>query len=157
MVLSSVFSPELIKVGLESEDKEEVFEELVELYVSKNPSASRVALLSAVREREGKQSTGVKPGIAFPHANTGEVPTVKGIIGISREGIDYEAMDGKPVYLVFMLFSSTKDCTLHLRALKRLSAILDDPECYRSLLSQTSSSGVYDTLCKYEDILTTSI
>lgn len=157
MVLSSVFSPELIKVNLESEDKEEVFEELVELYVSKNPSASRASLLAAVREREGKQSTGVKPGIAFPHAQTDQVSTVKGIIGISRNGIDYEAMDGKPVYVVFLLFSSANDCTLHLRALKRLSAILDDPECYRSLLGQATSAGVYDTLCKYEDILTTSI
>lgn len=157
MVLSNVFSPELIKVGLESEDKDEVFEELVELYVSRHPSASRSSLLAAVREREIKQSTGVKPGIAIPHTKTDQIDTVKGIIGISRSGIDYDSLDGKPVYLIFMLFSSENDSPLHLRTLKRLSAILDDPECYRSLMSQANPGGVYDTLCKYEDILTTSI
>jgi nitrogen PTS system EIIA component len=157
VVLGSVFSPGLVKLDLESEDKDEVFEELIELYVSKNSASSRIALLSAIKSRESKLSTGVKPGVALPHAQTDQVSGVVGIIGISRDGIDYDALDGKPVHVIFLLFSSSEACSLHLRALKRLSLLLDDPEFIKSLISQKSSEGVYDTICKYEDMLATSM
>ena len=157
MVLGSVFSPGLIKVGLEGEDKEEVFEELVELYAAGKKGVSRDAILSAVRAREEKQTTGVKSGMAFPHAQTDQVKSVVGLIGISPSGIDYDAMDGKPVHVVFLILSGIDECSMHLRVLKRLSIVLEDPEIYRSLLAQRDSAGVYETLCKYETILTSSV
>ena len=157
MVLGSVFSPKLIKVDLEGEDKEEVFEELVELYMAMKPSASRQEILAAIRSREKKQSTGVRPGIAFPHAQCASLDSVVGLIGISREGLDYDSLDGNPVHAVFMILSSPDDCSMHLRVLQRLSMVLEDPEFYRNLLSQRSSEGAFDALCKYEDILTSSV
>ncbi len=157
MVLGSIFSPDCIKLNLEGEDKEEVFEELVDLYVSSAPSSSRAVILSAVRSREAKQSTGIRKGFALPHAQTEAVKGVKGIIGISRSGVEYDALDGKPVYIIFMMLSSAEGCSLHLRALKRLSLLLEDPEFYQTLISQTSSEGVYRTMCKYDDILATSM
>ncbi len=157
MVLGSVFSPGLIKVGLEGEDREEVFEELVELYAAGRKDVSREAILAAVRAREEKQTTGVKPGIAFPHAQTDQVESVVGLIGISRDGIDYDAMDGKPVHVVFLMLSGVDACYMHLRVLKRLSIVLEDPEFYRNLLAQKDSTGVYEALRKYETILTSSV
>lgn len=157
MVLGSVFSPDLIKIDLESEDKEEVFEELVELYASHNSSASRSAILSALRIREDKLSTGIKTGFALPHAQTDQVPSVTGIIGISHKGIDYDALDEKPVHIIFMLLSTPDSCAFHLRVLKRLALLLQDPEFYKNLMNQKDSSGVYSTLCKFEDRLTTSM
>jgi PTS system fructose-specific IIC component/PTS system nitrogen regulatory IIA component len=157
MVLGTVFSPDLIKVDLESEDKEEVFEELIELYVSANPSSSRTEILSAVKKREDKLSTGIKTGVAIPHAQTSQVKTVSGVIGISRSGIDYDALDGKPVHVIFMLFFSRDTSALHLRVLKRLSLLLEDTEFYSSILNQKSPKDVYSTICRFEDILTTSM
>jgi len=157
VVLGSVFAPDLVKLDLESEDKDEVFEELIELYISSNPSASRSAILSALKNREQKLSTGIKPGVALPHAQTDQVSGVRGIIGISRRGIDYEALDGKPVHVIFLLLSSPDGCALHLRALKRLSLLLDDPDFFQSVVGQKDAGGVYDTICKFEDILATSM
>jgi nitrogen PTS system EIIA component len=157
MVLNSVFSPELIKVGLESADKEEVFEELVELYVSRNPSVSRSSILTGLRCREGKLSTGVKTGFAFPHAQTEEVDSVVGIIGVSKPGIDYDSLDGKPVNVIFLLLSSASGCPLHLRVLKRLAVLIEDPSFLRAILDQKDANGVYSTLKRYEDILATSM
>lgn len=157
MVLGSVFSPGLIKTDLESEDKEEVFEELVDLYVSQNPSASRAAILSALKSREDKLSTGVKTGLAIPHAQTEEVTGVRGIIGISRSGIDYDSLDGKPVHVVFLLLSSRDGCALHLRVLKRLSYLFNDPAFIAELVSQKNSDSIYNTICKFEDVLATSM
>lgn len=157
MVLGSIFSRDLIKVDLASEDKEEVFEELVDLYVSRNPSASRAKLLDAIKSREDKLSTGIRSGFALPHAQSDQVESVKGLIGLSHSGIDYDSLDGKPVYVIFMLFSSSETCALHLRALKRLSYLIDDPEFYRTIMSQKDPDSVYAALCKYEDMLTTSM
>lgn len=157
MVLGSVFSPVLIKADLESEEKEEVFEELVELYVSQNPSSSRTDLLSSIRMREEKLSTGVKPGVALPHARTEQVDSVVGLIGISKQGIEYDALDGKPVHIIFMLLSSPNSCALHLRVLKRLALLLEDPEFYNNLMTQKDADGIYNVICKFEDILATSM
>ncbi|HNY17180.1 MAG TPA: PTS sugar transporter subunit IIA [Treponemataceae bacterium] len=159
MVLGSVFSPDLIKIGLESEDKDEVFEELVDLYVSSNAASSgaRQGILDAIRDREEKLSTGIKPGIAIPHAQTDEVSGVRGIIGISRAGIDYDALDGKPVHVIFLLLASSEGCALHLRSLKRLSILLDNPDFIPTLLAQKDSGGVYATLCKFESMLASSL
>lgn len=157
MVLGSVFSRDLIKVDLASEDKEEAFEELVDLYVSRNPSASRTKLLDALKSREDKLSTGIKSGFALPHAQTDQVESVSGLIGISPSGIDYDSLDGKPVYVIFMLFSSSEACALHLRALKRLSYLIDDPDFYRTIMSLKDPDSVYAAMCRYEDVLTTSM
>mgnify|MGYP000994300695 CR=1 FL=1 len=157
MVLGSIFPANLIKVGLESEDKEEAFEELVNLYVESNPAASRSEILSSLRERERKLSTGIKPGVAIPHTQTEQVPEVRGIIGISREGLDYDALDGRPVHVVFLLLSPPDGCALHLRVLKRLALLMADPSFVSSLLEQKDASGVISTINKYEDLLATSM
>lgn len=53
--------------------------------------------------REKKQSTGIGKGIAIAHATTGQVRTIKVALGISREGIDFESIDGQPVHLLFLV------------------------------------------------------
>jgi PTS system fructose-specific IIC component/PTS system nitrogen regulatory IIA component len=153
MVLGSIFSPSLIKVDLESEDKNEVFEELVEVFVANNPHVSRLDLLDAIRAREDKQSTGIMRGIAIPHGQLDSISGVKGVIGISRNGIEYDSLDGEPVHLVFMLFSSCSSCSFHLGVLHRVAILLKDPAFFPSMLEQRSSEGVYSTICKYEDVL----
>lgn len=157
MVLGDIFSPDLVKIGLEGEDKDEVFEELIELYVTKHPASSRSAILSAVKTREAKLSTGIKTGIAIPHGQTDQIQQVTGIIGISRGGIDYDALDGKPVQVVFMILNSLDSCALHLRVLKRLALLIEDPSFYRSLIALKDPDSVCQTIRKYEELLTTSM
>lgn len=159
MVLGSVFSPDLIKMGLEGEDKEEIFEELVDLYVSSKPEllASRQGILDAIRSREEKLSTGIKAGIAIPHAQTDEVYGVQGIIGISVPGVDYDSLDGKPVHVVFMILASAEGSALHLRTLRRLAILLENIDFLPEILAQKDRGGVYATVCKYESILASSM
>ena len=153
MVLGKVFSPDRILVNLESDDKEEVFEELVNTFCVSVPFSNRVQIITALKEREDKMSTGVKKGIAVPHARLNTVEGVKGVIGISRKGLDYDALDGEPVYVVFMLLSSDKDAALHLRVLKRLAQLLDDPDFCKTLMNQRDSESCYNVVCKFEDKL----
>ena len=87
MLLDKVFNPKAVNIDLKSEDKDEVFEELIEELVSVNPSLDRSVALAAVKEREAKMSTGIMSGIAVPHAKTSAVTDVQGAIGISRSGM----------------------------------------------------------------------
>ena len=152
MFLHEVFPPELIKIALESEEKDEVFEELIDMYCQVRKNNAREDILDAVREREVKMSTGIQKGIALPHGKTGAIENIQGILGISRKGIDYDALDGQPVYIVFMLLTPQVDSEKHLRLLKRLAELLDNPQFFTELLAQNDPRSANAIIKKYEDI-----
>lgn len=156
MFLYEVFPPELIKIGLEAEDKDEVFEELVDHFCQVEKSNVREEILEAMREREAKMSTGIHKGIAIPHGKTNAIETLQGVLGISKKGIDYDALDGQPVYLLFMLMAPQKDSEKHLRLLKRLAGLLDNPQFYTDLVAQNDAQGANGVIKKYEDIFLAS-
>jgi len=151
MLLQQVFAHGSIKVGLESEDKDELFEELVDI-IAKDGGRDfpRSAVLASVRAREAKMSTGIKRGIALPHGKAEGVPKLTGALGISRKGIEYASLDGEPVYLVFMLISDPRDSELHLAALKRLAVLLDDPEFYTDLIKADAPERASSIIRNYE-------
>jgi PTS system fructose-specific IIC component/PTS system nitrogen regulatory IIA component len=153
MFLYEVFRPELIKVDLEAVDKDEAFEELVDHFCQAEKSNAREEILDALRQREAKMSTGIHKGIGIPHAKTTAVENVFGVLGISRKGIDYDALDGEPVYLVFMVLIPQKDTEKHLRILKRMAELLENPQFYIELVAQKDAQGVYAVIRKYEDVL----
>jgi PTS system fructose-specific IIC component/PTS system nitrogen regulatory IIA component len=153
MLLHETFPAHFIKVGLEAEDKDEAFEELVDLFCRSSGNQSREDILTALRDREAKMSTGIKKGIAIPHGKTNAVDSVYGVLGISRKGVDYDALDGEPVFLLFMLLAPQKDSEKHLRLLKRLAELLDNPSFYTDLLSQKDSQSANNLIRKYEDVL----
>ncbi|MDR1863605.1 MAG: PTS sugar transporter subunit IIA [Treponema sp.] len=156
MYLYEVFPPELIKIGLEAEDKDEVFEELVDHFCQVKKSNAREEILEALREREAKMSTGIHKGMAIPHGKTNAIETLRGVLGISKTGIDYDALDGQPVYLLFMLMAPQKDSEKHLRLLKRLAGLLDNPQFYTDLVAQNDAQGANGVIKKYEDIFLAS-
>jgi nitrogen PTS system EIIA component len=151
MLLQNVFAPGSIKIGLESEDKDELFEELVDMLAKEGGrSFPRSAVLAAVKDREDKMSTGIKRGIALPHGKAEGLAGLSGALGISRRGIEYASLDGEPVYLVFMLVSAPKESELHLAALKRLAILLDDPEFYTDLLKADTPDRANAIIRNYE-------
>jgi PTS system fructose-specific IIC component/PTS system nitrogen regulatory IIA component len=152
MFLCDVFGPELIKVNLEAEDKDEAFEEMVDYYCQVEDSGIREELLEALREREAKMSTGIHKGIGIPHGKTSAVESLRGVLGISRKGVDYDALDGEPVYLIFMVLIPEKDTEKHLRLLKRIAELLENPQFYREMIDQRDSQGAYNVIKKYEDV-----
>lgn len=153
MLLHETFPASLIKVGLEAEDKDESFEELVELFCRATGNEARDEILAAVRDRESKMSTGIKKGIAIPHGKTNAVDRVYGVLGVSKKGVDYDALDGEPVYLLFLMLAPQKDSEKHLRLLKRLAELLDNPAFYTDLLAQKDSTAAHAVIRKYEDVL----
>ncbi|MDR2071212.1 MAG: PTS sugar transporter subunit IIA [Treponema sp.] len=153
MFLNDIYRPEFIKVGLEAEDKEEAFEELVDQFCHAVKTNARKEILTAIRERESKMSTGIRQGIAIPHGKTPAVDRLYGVLGVSKTGVDYDALDGKPVYLLFLILAPEKDAEKHLKVLKRLAELLDNPQFYTDLVAQNTPQDACGIIKKYEDIL----
>ena len=153
ILLRELFTPARIKTGVEAEDKDEVFEELVDLLVTQYRLSSRDDVLEAIRRREEKMSTGIKRGIAIPHAKTAFTKGVIGVIGISRAGIDYQSLDGEPVHLLFLLVSSEADAGLHLEVLKKIALLVESPDFYEAVMAAPDAEAVHREIGRFEEIL----
>jgi PTS system fructose-specific IIC component/PTS system nitrogen regulatory IIA component len=118
--LCDVFDLRAIKLNLDGRTKETVFIELVDAIAALYPECSTDDMLTAVRQREEKMSTGISSGIAIPHAFCRGITHMAGAIGVSQQGIDYGALDNKPVHVVFLLLINEKAEENHLRILKKI-------------------------------------
>jgi nitrogen PTS system EIIA component len=153
MILLKVFQPSAIKAGLESEYKDELFEELVDVLAQSYPPNSefpRQEVIRALEQREAKMSTGIAKGIALPHATVEGIDSLRGAIGVSRKGIDYESLDGNPVYLVFMLVSPPQEAEIHLQTLRRLAVLMEDRDIVQRLSAAGSAEAAYMVLKEFE-------
>ena len=151
--LQEIFVPGRIKCHLEAEDKSEAFEELVDLLVTHYALDCRDEILDAITRREAKMSTGIKRGIAIPHAKTNFTSGVIGVLGISDRGIDYESLDGEPVHMLFLLVSSEEDAGTHLSVLKKIALLVENPDFYRNACAAADPEAVHKVLRSYEEIL----
>jgi len=149
MLLQDIFRPESIKTDLEANNKDELFEELADCF-SRDKKTNRKEILSALKKREAKMSTCIQKGVAIPHGKTAAVESVLGVLGISRKGVDYDSLDGEPVYVLFALVAPEKDTESQLKILKRLAALLDNPQFLPDLQAQNNAEEVCRLICKYE-------
>jgi PTS system fructose-specific IIC component/PTS system nitrogen regulatory IIA component len=95
-------------------------------------------------------STGIKRGIAIPHAKTPFTRGVIGVLGISKSGIDYESLDGEPVHLLFLLVSSEADAATHLSVLKRIALLVEKAEFYSEMLSVRDAEHANEVIGRFE-------
>lgn len=145
MKLSKFCDESLIQFHLKGASKQAVIEELVELASSSNMIKDQGQLLRDVLEREELVTTGVGHGVAFPHAKT---TSAKGIVitfGRHDKGIDFDAMDQKPVHLFFLIAAPEDAIGAHLNVMSRLSYLMKLEE-NRAKLMKVSSPGDVMTL-----------
>ena len=127
MKISDLLTTSLIKVGIESDEKEELFEEMVQLFVGSNLIQDRDAALQALFEREAKMSTGIAKWLALPHGKLEEAHGLLMAIGTSKRGIEYDSLDGEPVYVVLVVFAEIGNPGPHIEALAEISRLFSIP------------------------------
>ncbi|HVG94490.1 MAG TPA: PTS sugar transporter subunit IIA [Planctomycetota bacterium] len=126
--------------------KEAVLEEMVALIASCDAVTDRAALLAAVRERERVLSTGIGLGIAIPHAKIPGVTRFVVAVGRHAHGIEFDAIDGRPVHLVVLIAGPQDAQDRYLRLLARLSGRLKQEEVRRRLMAAPSPAAVVSVL-----------
>ncbi|MGE4318086.1 MAG: PTS sugar transporter subunit IIA [Deferribacterales bacterium] len=109
---------------LSASTKEGVLKELADTAFKSGKIDNAATALSALAERESLGSTGVGEQVAIPHAKLPDIEDIIIVMGISRNGIEYQASDNQPVKLFFALLSPEKQMNLHLKTLAKLSRLV---------------------------------
>lgn len=135
-----------VKLGLESIDKEECFEEMVDLLVRNGSITDREGALEAIRERETQETTGVGKGIAVPHGKHPSINQLTAALGVSKEGIEFDAVDGAPSHLIFLLLARVDDPGPHMQALAEIGRLLTTPGFYKRVMAAETPQEILDIL-----------
>lgn len=142
MNLLSLLEERVVKVPLEAAEKEEAICELLELLVRAGKVTDRQGVLEALYERERKDTTGIGGGIAIPHAKHPDLKGVELAIGVSRQGVEFDAVDDEPVYVVFLVVAEAHNPAPNVEVLADIGNIMQVPGVYEKLKSALSASEV---------------
>ncbi len=140
--------PNCVKVPVESRDKEAVIAELVDLLDAKGLLSDRDVALQAVLTRERIQSTGTGLGIAIPHGKCKAVKELVMAVGIAREPIEFQSVDGKPVTILILLISPADQTGPHIQALAKISRLMLNEDFRKKLEKAASAEEVYELLSR---------
>jgi mannitol/fructose-specific phosphotransferase system IIA component (Ntr-type) len=140
VLLSELLTAERVKVPLGSRTKSGVLRELVELAVDGRGESVVEAVLSAVQEREQVLSTGIGAGVAIPHGKTPHIDQLVLAAGVARQPIEFDALDGAPVRLFFLLIGPESAAGAHVKALSRISRLLRRDRLRSELASAASAA-----------------
>lgn len=151
MQIKDFLDKKAIKPNLESRTKEEVLEELTTLIEKTGKVSDREEFLGVVREREELGSTGIGYSIAIPHARSSGIKSLVGAFGISKKGIDFDALDKEPVYLFFMLAAPKDAGGDYLKALAIISRFLRRRKSRQFLMKAETVKEIEKIIKKEED------
>jgi PTS system nitrogen regulatory IIA component len=138
MKIVDYLKEDCIITNLKSRDKEGVLRELIKLLEKNGYVKDGEKILETVLEREKLGSTGIGQGIAIPHAKTEQINDIVCALGISQNGIDFDSLDGEPVYIVFLVLAPTKSIGQHLKTLAKIARLLKD-KVFRNALRNAKS------------------
>jgi PTS system fructose-specific IIC component/PTS system nitrogen regulatory IIA component len=153
MLLSEVFPLEFIKYDLKGINKNEILEEMVDHFCRITQKNVKENVLAALHEREELLSTAVNHGIAVPHGKTAAIDGIFGILGVSKQGIDYNAPDGKPVYLIFMIIEPPVKAETHLHIIQLMAKFLRKPSFYNDIINAQNEKEIYSVIKSHENQL----
>ncbi len=146
MTLLDILASKSTIVGLKSETKDGIIEELVDSLEVGDVITGRDKVLQAVLEREKIMSTGIGDGIAIPHGKSDAVVKLVAALGTHRRGVDFEALDGEPAYVFFLLVSPANVSGPHIKALARISRLLKNDDFKKKLIAARSSAEIIEII-----------
>ena len=154
MRLSDIIVTDAIIADLEAGTRDEAIEELIQALADTGAITKRAVkdALAAVLKREDQATTGIGKGISLPHAKIKNVKKVVGTIGRSAKGIDFNALDSKPVYVVILLLSSPDDPDAHLQAMETIFKHVQQ-DIFRRFLRQSETEQAIAELIEEADEL----
>lgn len=151
MKLADILTPHMIFPHLQASSKKEAVREISECIAKQLPALSADDLTKILMEREKLGSTAIGEGVAIPH---GKVLSLQGMLACfakSEKGIDFDAADGQPTHLFFVLLASQQSAGVHLRALARISRMLRSEDFRHKLLLAHEQSELYQVILDEDD------
>lgn len=146
MALSDYLREDLIFLHLHPKDMEECLASMVAMAAARGAIPDRVDALTRLIERERTMSTGLGGGVAVPHAKTDKLRNLVVALGRVSDGVDFKAIDGKPVFLVFMLLGPPDSTRQHVDLLARIAYLVKAPGVIETLRGAVTAGEVLETL-----------
>ena len=153
MRLSDILKPQDIKIPLEAKSKTEAIGELVNLLAANGEVTDPKKMLDAVLDREATRTTGIGNGLAIPHGKCPGVENLVMAIGKAATPIDFQAIDGRPVTIIWMLASPPDKTGPHIHALARISRLMTIDKFRAALLQAKTPQEAYDVIVAQENAL----
>ena len=150
MKIAELLGKDTIKLNLKANSKMEVLDQLVDVLYDAGRLNDKELYKEEILKRESLSSTGIGEGIGIPHGKTSAVKKASLALGIFRDGVDFDSLDGAPVNIVFMIAAPEGANNEHLETLSRLSVLLMNPEFKEGLLSSKVPEDVFSLLDKFE-------
>ncbi|MBI5550107.1 MAG: PTS sugar transporter subunit IIA [Desulfobacterales bacterium] len=145
MKILDVLSKETICLDLKATDKKGVLDEMA-APVARLTGAAPQALVKVLMERERLGSTGIGGGIGIPHGKLKNLASLILGFGLSRRGVDFDSLDGRPAHLFFLMLTPENSAGLHLRLLARLSRLLKNDEFKSQLMRAKSPEEIIEII-----------
>jgi PTS system nitrogen regulatory IIA component len=146
MRMEDILKDSCVVADLKGKTKDEVLLELVDTLKKAHLVEDTEKAVSVILEREKLGSTGIGDGVAIPHGKMKGLHSMLCAFGKSKEGLDFDAVDSKPVYLFFLLLAPEDSASLHLKTLSRISKLLRDPSFRKRLTELSSSREMYNAI-----------
>ncbi|MCF8027085.1 MAG: PTS sugar transporter subunit IIA [Desulfobacteraceae bacterium] len=150
MKILDYITADTILTNLQATDKKGVIDELTEPVAALTGLEQR-NIVRVLIERERLGSTGIGDGIAIPHGKINGIESLVLGFGLSRNGVNFDALDGKPAHIFFLLLSADDSTGLHLRVLARISKLLRDQDFKGKLTRVHSAQQVMDVLSEVDE------
>ena len=152
MLLSELIQEDLIQTGLEAADKWEAIEVLTDRLIATHEIrlTDRGEVLAAVNARERSLSTGLEHGLAVPHGAVECVSDIIACLGVSRAGIPFASVDGKPAHLVVLLVIPKGSFQQHVRTLAAIARLASNPELRRRIIEAENPRQVVAAIHELE-------
>ncbi len=151
MKVFELLDEKFIVTDFKSDDKEYVINELIDLYKGNDKVNDIEKVRTAILDREKIMSTGVGKGFAIPHGKTNAVNDVIAAFGKTTRDIDYDALDGNPVHLVFLLVGRDDMVSKHIKLLSRISRLMNKDEFRERLVNSNSKEEIINIFKEEEE------
>ena len=145
MPLTDLVAPNAVVAALKANNKKKAIQELA-ARAAKLSGQTEGAILEVLMQREKLGSTGVGNGVAIPHGKLPKLDKLSGLFARLDRPIDFEAMDGQPVDLVFLLLAPEGAGADHLKALARIARLLRDQDIAKKLRASKDAEALYSVL-----------
>ncbi len=149
-MIEELLDEDLILILEKVEDKFKLIEIMVDKTLGKGLIVTREPILDKIREREELESTGVVEGIALPHARTEAVKDLLLVVAVVKEGLDFKALDGEPVYIVFLIVAPEEAKKKYINVLARISRMCRQEEFRKALREAELPSSVLKIIKEFD-------
>lgn len=152
MKIMDFLSKNSVTVNIKAMDKDGVIKELVDLLMTGEniDKKYRNKLIELLKNREALGSTAIGQGVGIPHAKSDCVKSLVAAFGVSKKGVDFDSLDGEPVYIFFLLLAPQDSAGPHLKALARISRLLKD-KYFREGLKSAADEKTILKIIQQED------